>query len=146
MNGFREITLTDSEWGTILLLVATPKPDAPWGVLEPLRGTKWGEHVQEVSGMALSHALHGWATPLMREIGPDPKVRARRVPDDIGRCALTQGCVGASPTCRPGPDSPPGCYEPSGVPTPDASAVTTMVMAWKEGRYVLVVKGAEFSF
>lgn len=136
-DGFREITLTDPEQGRILLMVALPVGDDPWGCLAPLRGTPWEAQVQVVSGEAFSHALHGWATPLMREIGRPPYVRADRIPPEAGRCILYGACGGASRFCRPGPKTPE-CYE-AAVPV-----AVRMVLAWKEGRHVIVVQGPEF--
>lgn len=140
-EGFREINLNDSEQGEIKLLVVVPKEDDPWGVLADIRDTDWGQQVAVVSGESMSHALHGWATPLMREIGVAPRQRARRVRK---LCSLAQGCVGAGPGCVPGVDVP-DCYEPPGVPPSVLMAVTRMVLAWKDGRYVVVVNGPEFS-
>ena len=139
-DGFRHIDLTDPEWGEVRLLVSLPRGKELWGVLSPLRGTKWGDQVQVVPGKALSHALHGWATPLMQVIGPAPRLRAKKVPYP---CALIKSCTGASPHCRPGSDVPE-CYE--GPEKEMGELVSTLVMAWKEGRYVIVVEGPEFSF
>lgn len=140
-DGFREVNLNDTEQGPLKFLIVTPVGDDPWGVLADIRGTEWGNQVAVVSGEAMSHALHGWATPLMREIGPEPKYRARRLQQP---CALSQGCIGAGPGCKPGVDVP-GCYEPPGVPQAVSLAIIRMVMAWQEGRYVVVVEGPEFS-
>lgn len=140
-DGFREINLEDTEQGVVKLLVAVPREDEPWGVLAPLRGTSWGDQVAIVSGESLSHALHGWATPLMREIGPEPRHRAKRVPK---LCVLLKGCAGAGPGCKPGVDVP-ACYEPPEAPPGASWVVTRMVLAWREGRYVVVVDGPEFS-
>lgn len=137
-DGFREITITDPEQGRILLLVAIPIGEDSWGRLAPLRGTPWEAQIQVVTGEALSHALHGWATPLVRELGSPPYVRADRVPPEAGRCALYGACVGSSRFCRPGPKTPE-CYE-SAVPVGSRVA-----LAWREGRHVVVVQGAEFA-
>ena len=135
--------MSDTFHGTYKLLVAIPREDA-WGVLAPLRGTVWGSLIREVSGEAMAHARHGFLTPLANEIGPEPKHLMRKVPDAVGMCALSVGgaCAGATPLCRPGPKVP-DCYEPTGDAT---SVVYRVVLAWREGRYVVVVKGDEFSF
>jgi hypothetical protein len=122
-------------------MVSLPTREDPWGALAPLRGTVWGDQIQEVSGEALSHALHGWAVPLMREIGVDPQVRGPRIPEERGRCRLHDGCLGVTPQCRPGV-AVPDCYEAPG----DLPIATDVVLAWKEGRYVVVVGKGEFSF
>lgn len=141
-DGFREINLTDREQGELKLLVVTPRDGDPWGLLAPLRDTAWGRQVAIVSGEALSHAMHGWATPLVREIGVPPRVRAKRVPEV---CALNRSCLGfKAGICQPGPDLP-DCYEPPGLEGPLRSAVTQVALAWREGRFVVVVNGPEFA-
>jgi len=141
VSRFRRIQLTDPQQGEIKLLVAVPRDGDVWGVLSPLRDTPWGEQIQVVSGENLSHALHGWATPLMREIGNPPETRAKRIPDEVGVCAIREVCLGATDACRPGPELP-GCYE---LDTVDPIAVE-VAQAWQDGRYVVVVEGSEFSF
>ncbi len=136
-DGLREVNLTDAEQGKILLLVALALDGDPWGRLAPLRGTPWEAQIQIVSGEAYSHALHGWATPLMREMGPPPLVRAARIPVEVGQCVLYGPCLGSSSFCRPAKKLP-SCYE---APIEIASRVA---LAWREGRYVVVVQGAEF--
>lgn len=136
-DGFREINLTDAEQGEIRLLMALPAGDDMWGCLSPLKGTSWEPLIQVVSGEAFSHALHGWATPLVREIGIPPQVRSSRVPLTDSQCAQHGACLGAAPHCRPGPKVPE-CYE---APIPVASRVA---LAWREGRYVIVVNGKGF--
>lgn len=137
-DGFREIDLTDPEQGLVKLLIVLPKDGDPWGVLAPLRGTAWGEQVAVVSPDAIEHALRGWATPLMREVGVTPVVRARRIPDGAGMCVQMGSCIGAGPRCRPGPDTP-DCYEPPGLEWGEGMGVAVRVaLAWREGRYVVV--------
>jgi len=141
-DGFRRIELTDPEQGSVLLSIAVPRLDDPWGVAACLRGTAWESLVREVGGEAVSHAVHGYATPLVRQLGPNPHAVARRmrVP-----CALTTGgqCVGASPTCVPGPKMP-DCFDPPNLPLEVASVVTTVLLDLRGGRHVVVVTGSEF--
>jgi len=140
-EAFRRITLTDGQLGEVRLLVPFPSPESPWGVLEPLRDTEWGAQIPVVSGAVLSDAMHGWALPLMRQIGVEPQIHAKRITEGAGRCALADKCVGATPHCRPSPELP-DCYEAPGDHSGLASAVA---LAWAEGRCVVVVEGAEFS-
>ena len=142
MNGMKEFRISDPEWNAVLVAVAIPKDGDTWGPLAPLRGTPWGAQIVEVSGEVLSHALHGWATPLMRAIGVEPWVHARRVTVAEGRCSLFQGCLGATPACRPGPHLP-DCYDAplDGLAGEVAAYVS---LAWREGRYVLVASSPEF--
>ena len=141
------MTFTDPAHGEVRVLVATPREDDPWGVLGSLRGTPWGSLVREVSGEALAHARHGYATPLMREIGPSPKHLMGKISDKDGLCKLSRPemCAGATPMCRPGRKLP-DCYEPPGDLTPEASESAVIVsLAWRDGCYVVVVVGGEFS-
>jgi len=144
MADFRPLDLTDDEWGDIPILVVVPKRGSPWGILEPIRETPWADAIAVVSGEAMSHAFHGWATPLMREIGPKPIQRAKKVPELTGRCALLSGCLGAGPSCIP-EEHTPDCYEPPELEGEVAQAIIRVVMAWKSSRYVIVVEGDEFS-
>lgn len=140
----REFRIDDSEWGTILVMRPIVRDgDDPWGVLAPLRGTPWGDQIPIVSGKALSTALHGWGTPLMEELGPVPKVLWGQMPQSEGTCVqyLDKSCPLANFKCTPG-----GifleCYIAPGEP--EVSQMASIVArAWKEGRYVLVVTGAE---
>lgn len=141
-DGFRRLDLNDREQGSVLLSVAIPRTDDPWGVASVLRGTPWEVLVRTVEGAALSHAVHGYATPLVRQLGPHPHAVSRRVRTP---CALTEGgqCVGASPACVPGPKVP-DCYEPPDLPLEVASVVTTVLVDMRAGRYVVAVSGSEF--
>ena len=142
-DGFRELDLEDSEQGLIKLLLVLPKKGDAWGVLSPLQDTPWVEQVSVVSSESVEHALRGWATPLMREIGVAPRVRARRIPEASGRCSLSKSCLGAKAHCRPGTEVP-DCYEPPDIAWGEGfTEVIRMVLAWREGRYVVVTKGGD---
>jgi len=136
------MNLQTPEWGEIKLMVALPKAGNPWGALSPLQGTSWGEEITVVSGEDLSHALHGWAVPLMKNLGIDPKRRGHKIPEDDAWCVLREGCAAATSDCQTGSTRMPACYEPLGV---DAIAAEVL-LAWQEGWYVIVVDGPEFSF
>lgn len=141
-DGIRRINLQDREQGSILLSVALPRDGEPWGVLAPLRGTVWEGLVRTVSGEALSHSVHGWATPIIRELGPNPHAVMRRHPTP---CVLSTGdqCVGSSPACRPGRGMP-DCYEPPDADGDLSWAVSTALLDLRAGRFVVVVAGSEF--
>ena len=40
----------------------------------------------------------------------------------------------------------PACYIPPGLSQEQQEAAAEVVLAWKDGRYVVVVEGGEFSF
>ena len=94
-----------------------------------------------------SHALHGRVTPLMQVIGPHPHGLSKKVPQNMGYCGryLDKTCLIADKKiCKPGPKSP-DCYEGNHSDLRTAACIALVVRAWKEGRYVIVVSGGEFS-
>jgi hypothetical protein len=69
----------------------------------------------------------------------------KRIQDSWGLCALTAPglCAGATKFCKPCPKLP-DCYDPPGDATTQ-SLMRQIAIAWRDGRYVLVTVGAEFS-
>lgn len=144
MNLIR-FTLSTREFGNILVLRPQPRRGRPWGDLETLKDTPWGALLPVVSGEALSHALHGHAKPLMAEIGTPPVGLCKKVPEGFRKCSMLATCPMASEkNCQPGPKLP-DCYSPPGVDAEAREAVVAVALAWKEGRYVVIVEGDEFS-
>lgn len=139
------LTLRDTP-EDVVVAVLIPRNNDPWGSLAPLRGTPWGELVREVSGEAMAHARHGFSTPLLRELGPPPKVLARRIPVEVGWCALSAPnlCAGASTACRVGAKTP-DCFVPRGLDGELAGAVSDLVILIRDGARVVAVVGGEFS-
>ena len=145
-GGLIEFQLDTKDWGKILITRVLPRNGDPWGCLAPVRGTPWGDLIPVVSGEVLSHALHGYATPLMRVIGSEPHGLLKKVPNEYRQCAAAKGCLlFTKKHCHPGPKLP-DCYVPPGIPPEAHAEVVTVAMAWRAGRYVIVVEGAEFSF
>jgi hypothetical protein len=146
----REVSLQTDTQGVILLLVTIATERASWGEFEPLQGTSWQHGITLVSGTAMSHALHGYHLPLVRELGRPPSANGKKVNDAEGACALSGGCLGwDTEHCRPSGSTknkevgPPDCYE---APIMGATSVITRVcLAWKEGRHTVVVTSPEFS-
>lgn len=146
IDGIRLLVVPDLTHGELRLAVVVPRGGDMWGVLAPLRGTDWEPLIRVVPGEAMAHARHGYATPLAKVLGPEPSVLSRKVPQATGLCRLATGgqCAGASPRCRPGPKLP-DCYQPPG-PDPRAQEMAAVVaLAWRDGFYVVVVDGDEFS-
>ena len=139
----REVTLTDAEQGRILLSVVGPDREGPWGELTPLLGTEWEGVVLAVSGESYSHALHGYATPLARELGPAPRHMFSRLPRRPP-CALAGPCIGSSPDCYPNPRVPV-CYALPDAALAVGTALVAVMAAWRAGRYVVRVEGDTFS-
>lgn len=146
IHGLQHFTVQDMTYGELRLVVAIPNDEHPWGVLAPLRGTPWEPFIRVVPGEAMAHARHGYAAPLVAVLGPSPAVIARRVPPRVGMCRLAQQgtCAGASPTCLPGPKLP-DCYEPPGLSPVAQEMAAAVALAWRDGSYVVVVDGDEFS-
>ena len=93
-----------------------------------------------VSGEALSHALHGRVSPLMNEIGRPPHAQLKLVPDPFRTCGNTECIMADLKTCHPC-SKVPDCYEPPGFETFEGRrAAVTVVLCWKEGRYVVIVE------
>jgi len=146
IKGFSEIHLSESEWGPLSILRPLPRDGDSWGILKGARGTDWEKHLKKVSGEAFSYALHGYTKPLVDQIGKDPRMVARGVPDSIGFCRRysNKSCPIRKEICRPGVEIPE-CYEPDVEDMDLEEALYEVVMAWKAGRYVLVIEGPEFS-
>ena len=146
VSGLKQIDLNDPLQGPIRLLIPIPRGGDSWGVLAPIRNTDWGKLITVIHGVVMSHALHGYATPLMKEIGIDPEYRARRAPKPENMCLNHKlGCPIAGSHCKPGKKTP-DCYEPN-LPDPHLRyLISLVVLAWREDRYVVVVNGDEFSF
>jgi len=143
--GIKPVVVNDHRQRRLDLLVVVPRGDDIWGTLSCLQDTVWGGQIQVVPGDALSHALHGWSLPLVKVLGVPPLVRAARIPEKEGRCALYPTCLIKRPHCRPG-EKTPDCYE-APLDDLDASLRASLVaLAWRDGLYVVVVEGKEHSF
>lgn len=141
---FSSFVIDSLDWGQIKILRVLPVKGDAWGFLAGLRDTVWGKQIPIVSGQALSDALHGHATPLMREIGPDPDGLMRLIPNPFRICKLKTQCLAFNKNCHPCRKLP-DCYIPPGLPETLSYTANLVAQAWKEGRYVIVVDGQEFS-
>lgn len=135
----------------IRILLARPVLDDvggdPWGRLAPLReDPAWRNLIPEVSAEALSHALHGYVLPLLRESVREPLSSLRAAQKSwphAGACQERNACAAYAPaTCRP-LGRPPACYVPPSLPA-GAAAAREVVHAWASGHRVLVPVGKEF--
>ena len=139
MLGTRKAVISCSEQQDFLLLWAMPKKD-PMGVFSVLRDTKWEKLIGKVSGENLSHALHGWATPLVRELPSKPKSLLRTLKNE--RCWMQKECVMATDRCYPNLKVP-NCFEPE---DPQVRAVVNFILnMMRDGYRIVWVDGAEFS-
>lgn len=138
---------------SIELLIFYPG-DGHWGELEPLRETEWARGVTEITGTSLSHALHGMAGPLLKELPIDPRLRPKKISPEQGECLSSDHCPSFNKgLCRPGGRfkrewGPPSCYGPpleDGTPWKIREVFQQVALAWSEGRHVVLVQGEEFS-
>lgn len=146
IEGIRNMTVADQTYGELKLAVAVPYHGDSWGVLAPLRETVWGPLIRVVPGEAIAHARHGYAEPLIRVLGPAPSVLARKIVDHDGLCDMAQkkSCGIAGQHCRPG-SKLPECYQPPTLTGSAQEMAAVVALAWRDGFYVLVVDGNEFS-
>lgn len=140
MRGTRRAVISCSEQKDFLLLWAIPQENEPMGVFSVLRGTVWEKLVGKVSGESLSHALHGWATPLFRELPSKPKHSLKRLKSE--KCWMRDNCIMASAKCHPNLDVP-NCFEPEDLKV--RSVVNFILVMMKEKYQVVWVEGKEFT-
>ena len=146
LQGFREIKLSSGpQWGTdVFLLRPTPTKGDAWGILAPLRGTRWEQTITVISGEVLSHALHGHTMPLIRALKAGPKAQMIKMQDQD--CLLKSGqCLGASGDCHPC-SKVPDCYAAPLEDLEARHAASVVALAWRKGYHVVVVtEEGEFS-
>ena len=122
-----------------------PSPTDPWGCFAVLKGTPWGDLIPVISGEVYSHGLHGYPKPFLAALGRPPHACSLKVPEGYRICSqVALRCPMQGPHCHPCPKVP-DCYEPPGLTGALSLAVTLVIQAWAENRYVVVVEGPEFS-
>ena len=145
MNGLHRINLPDSGYGPLTIWRAIPKGENPWGVLDPIRGTEWERWVPVIDGESFSHAMHGHHQPMMDQLGPDPRHLGKRIRPDLKPCKQIRSCVMAEPSCIPENPKLPECYEAPLEDLEAARIASYITLLWRDGQYVVVVTGDEFS-
>lgn len=138
MTGIVSTKLPDASWGFPTVARAIPKDDDPWGCLGVLRGTPWEPLIPLIPNHIFDQALRGFATPLMRILGPPPKAFVKRLPLAEVPCAMRTACISHSSNCVPGPKTPE-CWEPSTFFGTEAETVSALVRLWRDGVVVIVV-------
>jgi len=149
----QRFTISTQAFGDVPLMRPTPAEERqgdtllvdPWGVLAPVRDHVPGlaRLIPVVSGEVFSHALHGHARPLMLVLGPTPQALLKMT--KVRECALQKDCVMYDVRrCCPNKKLPE-CWWPQDVEEVARRASALVILAWAEGRYVVVVEGAEFS-
>lgn len=140
----REFTIAGGSWGDIRVLRPLPLKGDPWGVLAPLRDTFLKGYIPEVPGDTFSNALYGHVRPLLDHLGTPPAALLKRVPEAHRRCENAKKCISVGDNCQPGPKTP-DCFVMPGLPEAAQVPANIVILAWREGRYVLVVTGPEFT-
>jgi hypothetical protein len=141
----RSYGLRSDVWSGVKISTV-PIEDDKWGPLEPLRGTVWGAMIPIVPGDAVALAKYGHIQPLMKVLGRPPDGQLRLLPDPFRRCENHTGCASyRARDCQPCTKMP-DCYEAPGM-SPEASRAAALVaLAWRDGIYVALVDGPEFTF
>lgn len=122
-----------------------PIIDGHWGVLEPLRNTDLGRLIPIIPGKIMAEARHGWVRPLMQIIGRPPEAMLRVIPATSRICADNRKCGAFRlKDCQP-VISMPDCYIPPDLPEGAQTAGNSLLLSWRNGVYVLLVDGPEFS-
>jgi hypothetical protein len=144
LERIQRFNLSGKGWEDVPVLRPIPNGNDPWGVLAPLKGTDFEGLLPVVSGEVWSHALHGHLAPLMRQIGRPPDALFRFIPQSFLKCAESKTCgTHDLKICLPGPKTP-NCWIPFGVDAGVAPAIIEIVLAWRDGRHVVIVAGEEF--
>ena len=129
--------LPDPAWGEPRIARIIPNDDSPWGAYHFLVGTDWEPFFPRVQKTILDQALRGYATPLMKILGPPPRAFTKRLPVEQTGCSLRTKCTNASPSCVPGAKTP-DCWETSAFRGAEANLVNGIVMLWRDGIVVVV--------
>lgn len=112
--------------------------DNPWGVLKFLVGTVWEPLFPRVTQDVLDQALRGYATPLMRVLGPPPQALAKRLPVQHTVCYQRTACINYGVLCVPGPKVP-DCWETSEFSGTDISTLNYVVRLWRDDVVIVVL-------
>ena len=142
----------------VRLLVTYVEEGDHWGEFEVFRGSSWENIVCVVEADTYSHALHGMVDPLLRSLGREPSSSIRKILPEEGECLNKDNCIGWDKGfCKPGGSKgkrknlvlgPPDCYEPpiqGGTPV-ISETFSKVLLALKEGFYIVVVRGKGFSY
>lgn len=137
MHGIVVHKLPDQAWGYIQIARVIPNDDHPWGVLRFLVGTDWEPLFPRIPAIILDQALRGYATPLMKVLGPPPRAFVKRLPRKDVPCAQRASCASQGPQCVPGPKVP-DCWEPPTFQGVEATLISNVVRLWKDDIVIVV--------
>jgi len=92
--------------------------------------------VTTVPSEVWDQALEGWSKPLVSLLGREPAGCLKKLPAEAKVCEKKSSCPFFSKrSCFPEGREMPWCYVPSGFDV----KVADLIVAWREGKYVIVV-------
>lgn len=132
----RQVKLLTRELGELNLYIIRSRGGV-WEVeWEPIRATSYATYLTVLPKDTLDHALHGWTSPLVKALGPSPKMILHRLSPDARQCVLSRKCVFYRATdCVPNAAKMPNCFQPIGVPVEQGYELLRL---WRESVYVVV--------
>jgi hypothetical protein len=142
---FVRFKIATKDWGDVLIARPIPQGDNVWGCLDGVQDTVIGKLIPVIDGETFSHAMQGHTLPLLKKLGPEPRLLMRKIPEDIRICKSFKACLMADKTnCYPC-EKMPDCYIPPKIPIEIERALVQVLLAWRDGYYVVVVGYGEFS-
>lgn len=140
----RRLKLPTVELGVLELYVIYDY-DGVWeDAWKPLQGSDLTSLATTVSKDVFDHALHGWSKPFVTALGLAPTGALRKLPVKATVCALRSNCTFYDKArCVPASAKLPWCFEPDGFDDPEQRRLAAeVVMLWRQGVYVVVVREA----
>ena len=138
MSAIRKIILQDKQQGQLKVAFPIPR-DTPYGFFLPLASTYWRGLLPIVTEDALNHALQGWATPLVRELGPSGYHLSKKVLPKDRLCKEVSTCTMATSNCVIGCKKLPECFQSNSEDSDVAECVRQLVLLWAEGYSVIII-------
>lgn len=132
----RQIKLKTKELGDLHLMLVYSKAGVWEPHWAPFKGTRYADLFTYVSVETMTHAMHGWTSPLVKALGPSPKMILHRLSPDARQCVLYDKCIFyIQRDCRPDAKKMPNCFQPVGV---EAELGFEVIRLWRESVYVVV--------
>lgn len=105
---------------------------------EPVRLSRYAEYFTKVPKQVMDHALLGWTSPLVKSLGPAPKLILHRLSPDARQCAVVEKCLFyQKKNCLPNAAKMPTCFELVGLP---GEISYELLRLWRDSVYMVVVE------
>ena len=136
----RRLKVSTRELGMVEMYLIYQTGDEWEPEWKPLQGTGVADLFTVLTKETMDHALWGYSKPLVSALGLSPEGALRRMPQPL--CTKREDCIlYEKHNCIPTGRNLPHCYEPEGLPSPEARALAyEAVRYWREGVYIAVVK------